>query len=589
MRFSNFFVLAVALVACASATAQTVKYDNVGRAATPEEIQTRDITILPSGKGLAAREGNRQGRRLDLCVPLRDCHGATGKEGGPLAPKLVGDTSYERGPMTSWPFATSVWDYINRAMPRYQEGTLTPDQVYAVTAFLLYRSGIVKENDILDAKSVTELQMPNRNGWVPSRLNDIPNLSVAVGYIPRAVPTSAHDEQTSRLRLIERLEQAAENLRSVRQLERMLCTSNNDMRGPDEKQSEFSHVLLNNGFPAITRWRIRPMVDRGLEEMWSHFEALYARRGRPSIAPERLLRALLLQALYSIRSETQLMEQLDYNLFVPVVCGIESDYPVWDVTVFTEESGERLMAGEVSQRLLEAVLRQAGEHDLLKRGTLHGGRDAHPRLGPAGRVSCRREAAGEGSGSRGKKLLRDTHESKELIPEARLFKTLGGASAAEFFGTPNNGESQRTGDGGLGHAMRHLGRTSGAGDAGSVGPEPGAGGPAHCRRSRWGADKLVSGERIHRRLRGATCMWPNMNLIPEVAELADRAGKVAATRATPSARKRKQRESVWLARNSKYLRQVKVRQRSELVVPLVGARWRNCRACVYPGGVVKAV
>ncbi len=56
------------------------------------------------------------------------------------------------------------------------------------------------------------------------------------------------------------------------------------------------------------------MVDRGLQEMWSHFEALYARRGRPSIAPERLLRALLLQALYSIRSETQLMEQLDYNL-----------------------------------------------------------------------------------------------------------------------------------------------------------------------------------------------------------------------------------------------------------------------------------
>ena len=106
------------------------------------------------------------------------------------------------------------------------------------------------------------------------------------------------------------------------------------------------------------------MVDRGLEEMWSHFEALYARRGRPSIAPERLLRALLLQALYSIRSETQLMEQLDYNLLYRWFVGLNPDDPVWDVTVFTKNR-ERLMAGEVSQRLLDAVLRQAGEHDLL--------------------------------------------------------------------------------------------------------------------------------------------------------------------------------------------------------------------------------
>ena len=122
MRFSNFFALAVAVVACASATAQTVKYNNVGRGATPEEIQTRDITILPSGKGLPPGRGTAKEGASIYVSRCAYCHGATGKEGGPLAPKLVGDTSYERGPMTSWPFATSVWDYINRAMPRYQRG-----------------------------------------------------------------------------------------------------------------------------------------------------------------------------------------------------------------------------------------------------------------------------------------------------------------------------------------------------------------------------------------------------------------------------------------------------------------------------------
>src|SRR6267378_2249978 len=138
------------------------------------------------------------------------------------------------------------------------------------------------------------------------------------------------------------------------------------MRGPDEKQGEvFSYVPLEDRIPRDHPLRrIRPMVDRGLNEMWTHFEALYARRGRPSIAPERLLRALLLQALYSIRSETQLMEQLDYNLLYRWFVGLNPDDPVWDVTVFTKNR-ERLMAGDVSQRLLEAVLRQAGEHDLL--------------------------------------------------------------------------------------------------------------------------------------------------------------------------------------------------------------------------------
>lgn len=173
------------------------------------------------------------------------------------------------------------------------------------------------------------------------------------------------------------------------------------------------------------------MVDRGLQEMWSHFEALYARRGRPSIAPERLLRALLLQALYSIRSETQLMEQLDYNLLYRWFVGLNPDDPVWDVTVFTKNR-ERLMAGEVSQRLLEAVLRQAGEHDLLSEehftvdGTLIQAWASRKSFVP------KQKPPEKGSGSHGKKLLRDTHESKS-DPEARLFKKSAAGQAQPSF------------------------------------------------------------------------------------------------------------------------------------------------------------
>jgi transposase len=194
------------------------------------------------------------------------------------------------------------------------------------------------------------------------------------------------------------------------------------MRGQDERQSVvFSYVNLEDRIPRDHPLRrIRAMMDRGLTELWTHFEALYARRGRPSIAPERLLRALLLQALFSIRSETQLMEQLDYNLLFRWFVGLNPDDAVWDVTVFTKNR-ERLMDGEVSQRLLEAVLRQAAEHELLSEE--HFTVDGTLIEAWASRTSFRpkEKPPEKGSGSGGKKLLRDTHESK-TDPEARLYK-----------------------------------------------------------------------------------------------------------------------------------------------------------------------
>jgi cytochrome c len=182
MRSERFFLVAAVFFTCSAALAQSAKYEGVGRAATPEEIRTRDVTVLPSGRGLPPGKGTAKVGAPIYITRCAMCHGATGKEGGPLAPKLIGDTSYERGPMTSWPFATSVWNYINRAMPRYQEGTLKPDEVYAVTAFLLFRGGIIKEDDVMDARTLPEIQMPNRNGWVPARLEDIPDLNKRAGH-----------------------------------------------------------------------------------------------------------------------------------------------------------------------------------------------------------------------------------------------------------------------------------------------------------------------------------------------------------------------------------------------------------------------
>jgi hypothetical protein len=198
MRSSYVVVIAASLIACAAASAQTAKYDGVGKTATPEEIRARDITVLPSGHGLPPGKGTAKEGAEIYITRCAMCHGATGKEGGPLAPKLVGDTPYERGPMTSWPFATTVWDYVNRAMPRYQEGSLKPDQVYAVTAFLLFRSGIIKEEDVMDAKSLAEVQMPNRNGWVPARLEDLADLKKRAGrngQYPGPAPAAAPKAQ----------------------------------------------------------------------------------------------------------------------------------------------------------------------------------------------------------------------------------------------------------------------------------------------------------------------------------------------------------------------------------------------------------
>ena len=106
------------------------------------------------------------------------------------------------------------------------------------------------------------------------------------------------------------------------------------------------------------------MTDAALRELSAEFDELYAPGGRPSIAPERLLRALLLQVLYSRRSERLLMEEMNYNLLFRWFVGLEMDDEVWDVTVFTKNR-ERLIVGEVAQKFFAGVLKQARSGELL--------------------------------------------------------------------------------------------------------------------------------------------------------------------------------------------------------------------------------
>lgn len=138
------------------------------------------------------------------------------------------------------------------------------------------------------------------------------------------------------------------------------------MRGRDHQQSGiFSYISAEQRVPRDHPLRaIRAMVDVALRNMGPQFDAMYAKVGRPSIPPEKLLRALLLQVLYTVRSERMLMEQLDYNLLFRWFVGMNIDDPVWDVTVFTKNR-ERLLAAEVAETLFAEVLEQARKRDLL--------------------------------------------------------------------------------------------------------------------------------------------------------------------------------------------------------------------------------
>ena len=138
------------------------------------------------------------------------------------------------------------------------------------------------------------------------------------------------------------------------------------MRGGDVRtEALFSYLSCEARVPADHPLRsIRTIVEQALTVLSPAFDRLYSDLGRPSIPPEKLLRALLLQAFYSMRSERQLMEQLDYNLLFRWFVGLAMDAPIWDVTVFTKNR-DRFLAGEVAAQFFQAVLGQPEVRALL--------------------------------------------------------------------------------------------------------------------------------------------------------------------------------------------------------------------------------
>lgn len=207
------------------------------------------------------------------------------------------------------------------------------------------------------------------------------------------------------------------------------------MRGESRQQEAmFSYVSMEQRIPGDHPIRaIRATVDAALRQMDRVFSLMYSERGRPSIAPERLLRAQLLMVLYSISSEHRLMEQLNYNLLFRWFVGLEMDEAVWDATVFSKNR-ERLIEADVSRQLLLAVVEQARAKQLLSEE--HFTVDGTLLQAWASRRSFREkpEPPDRGTGARGRKLLRDTHEST-TDPEARIYrKGMSEASLPTYMG-----------------------------------------------------------------------------------------------------------------------------------------------------------
>ena len=155
----------------------------LGKAPTAEEIRAWDIAISPDGKELPPGRGSAKEGAPLYAQKCASCHGATGSGG--RAPQLIRTDNAAAAPAPGKeppclspcirganvmgihsPYATTIWDYINRGMPFGKEGSLKPDEVYALTAFLLYKNGVIPEDQLVDAQTLPQIKMPNRDGYV---------------------------------------------------------------------------------------------------------------------------------------------------------------------------------------------------------------------------------------------------------------------------------------------------------------------------------------------------------------------------------------------------------------------------------------
>ena len=208
------------------------------------------------------------------------------------------------------------------------------------------------------------------------------------------------------------------------------------MRGTDHQDERlFSYVRPDSRVPADHPLRtIRKITDAALARLSDRFDAIYADTGRPSIPPEKLLRALLLQAFYSVRSERQLMEQMNYNLLFRWFVGLSVDEPVWVPTVFSHNR-DRLLRGDIAAEFMAAVLNLAEVEVLLS--TEHFSVDGTQIKAWASMKSFRRRDGNDQDSGPGRNGERDFHGDKRsnethvstTDPDARLSRKAAGREA----------------------------------------------------------------------------------------------------------------------------------------------------------------
>ena len=167
----------LSLLSCAAVLfAQSPRY-GVGREPTTSELWALGITVAPDGTGLPEGSGTAVEGKAIFALKCAGCHG---EKAGDIGPSLVGGqgtlaTAKPKKTVGSfWPHATTVCDYVNRAMPFQQPGSLTHNEVYATVAYVLFLNGIVGEKDVMNAKSLARVRMPNRDGFVADPRPDIP-------------------------------------------------------------------------------------------------------------------------------------------------------------------------------------------------------------------------------------------------------------------------------------------------------------------------------------------------------------------------------------------------------------------------------
>lgn len=185
----KIFLPALCFMSCGALHAQMIsgKPAGLGRPASADEVKQRDITTLPNGAGLPDGKGtSAQGETVyrDKCA---SCHGPNGEGNLPQGTQLIGGVGSlaSDNPVRTvgsyWPYATSVWDYIHRAMPLNQPGSLSADDTYAVTAFLLNRNKIIEASEVMDKDTLAKVRMPNRDGFIPDARPDVGKKTSSAG------------------------------------------------------------------------------------------------------------------------------------------------------------------------------------------------------------------------------------------------------------------------------------------------------------------------------------------------------------------------------------------------------------------------